>query len=287
MKLEEIISRIEELPTPDPVVQKIIAVASDPNSSAKDLANVIKLDPSLTVRVLRIVNSAYYGLPRKIAELSEAVMILGFKTVRNIALSVFTYSSVVRRKKSVIDHVALWKHFVGVAVASELIAQLVGYPNKEELFVAGLLHDMGKVTLEFVSPEMFLAVAKLAKTLKISFFEAEKKLDLPNHALISMKTIERWRLPELISQSCGGHHTPDTFSDSLYSDVISMVHVSDFFVNAIGYGESYSYGGLELSPYALNLLGLKPKTLTNYLKKLKEKLATADEFLKMEQEAVV
>lgn len=286
MKLEEIITRIEELPTPDPVVQKIIAVASDPNASAKDLAEVIKLDPSLAVRVLRLVNSAYYGLPRKVAQLSEAVMILGFKTVRNLALSVFTYSSLMRRKRSLIDHTALWKHFVGVAVASELMAQFVGYPNKEELFISGLLHDIGKVTLEFVSPEMFMAVAKLAKTLKISFFEAEKKLDLPNHALISMKTIERWGLPELVSHTCGGHHTPEAFSDSLYSDVISIVHVSDFFVNTINYGESYSYGGFVLSPYALNLLGLKPRMLTSYLKKLKEKLITADKFLKIEQEAV-
>ncbi|WP_448523574.1 HDOD domain-containing protein [Pseudothermotoga sp.] len=286
MKLEEIIAKIEELPTPDPIVQKIIAVASDPNASAKDLAEVIKLDPSLSVRVLRLVNSAYYGLPRKIAQLSEAVMILGFKTVRNLALSVFTYSSLMRRKRSTIDHTELWKHFIGVAVASELMAQVVGYPNKEELFIAGLLHDIGKVTLEFVSPEMFAAVAKLTKTLKISFFEAEKKLNLPNHALISMKTIERWGLPELVSQSCGGHHTPESFSESLYSDVISMIHVSDFFVNTINYGESYSYGGFVLSPYALNLLGLKPRMLTNYLKKLKEKLMTADEFLKIEQEAV-
>jgi hypothetical protein len=101
-----------------------------------------------------------------------------------------------------------------------------------------------------------------------------------------MKTIERWGLPELVSQACGGHHTPESFSESLYSDVISMIHVSDFFVNTINYGESYSYGGFVLSPYALNLLGLKPRMLTNYLKKLKEKLMTADEFLKIEQEAV-
>ncbi|MGE0033639.1 MAG: HDOD domain-containing protein, partial [Pseudothermotoga sp.] len=121
MKLEEIIAKIEELPTPDPIVQKIIAVASDPNASAKDLADVIKLDPSLSVRVLRLANSAYYGLPRKIAQLSEAVMILGFKTVRNLALSVFTYNSLMRKKRSTIDHATLWKHFRGVAVAAELM----------------------------------------------------------------------------------------------------------------------------------------------------------------------
>ncbi len=101
MELQDILIKIDDLPTPDPIVQKIVSVASDPDASAKELAEAIKLDASLTVRILRLVNSAYYGLPRKIVALNEAIMILGFKTVRNIALSIFTYSSVLKNKKEV------------------------------------------------------------------------------------------------------------------------------------------------------------------------------------------
>ncbi|HBJ82244.1 HDOD domain-containing protein [Pseudothermotoga sp.] len=285
MHFEDILSKIEELPTPDPIVQKIISVASDPNASAKELSEVIKLDASLTVRILRLVNSAYYGLPRKIVALNEAIMILGFKTVRNIALSVFTYSSVLKgNKKSSINHMQLWKHFLGVAVGCELLAQMTGYPNKEELFIAGLLHDIGKVALDYISPDAFSAVAKLTENLGISFSQAEEKLNLPNHAMISGKMIEQWNLPEIVVQSAAGHHVPNNFADSVYSDVVAMVHISDFFINLMKHGNSYTYGGLKLSSFALNILGIKPRFLTNYADKMKDKLKVAEEFMKIEQE---
>jgi len=258
MKLEDIISRVEDLPTPDPVVNKIISTASDPEASAKDLANVVKLDPSLASRILRLVNSAYYGLPRKITLINEAVMILGFRTVRNMALSVFTYDSILSRKhRKHLDYFQLWKHFVGVAVGSELLAQMTGYPNKEELFIAGLLHDMGKIALDYVFPEVFEAAVKLTSSLKISFCKAEEKLQIPEHAAVGMKLLQSWNLPEVIFLTCGGHHSPEDFSESLYSDVISM-----------------------------NTLGIRPKFLVRYSERLKEKLSTVQDFLNIGQEAV-
>ncbi|MGJ8454090.1 HDOD domain-containing protein [Pseudothermotoga sp. U03pept] len=285
MQLEEILTRIDELPTPDPIVQRIVSVASDPDASAKDLAEVIKLDASLTVRILKLVNSAYYGLPRKIVALNEAIMILGFKTVRNIALSIFTYSSVLRNnRRSTVDHYQLWKHFLGTAVGSELLAQMIGYPNKEELFISGLLHDIGKVALDYIFPEAFGAVTKLTKSLKISFMQAEEKLNLPNHSVISGKMIEKWNLPELVVQSASGHHSPNNFSDSVYSDVVAIVHVVDFLVNLMKYGDSYTYGGLTLSSFALNVLSIKPHFLTNLAEKLKLRLQEAEDFLRIEEE---
>ncbi len=285
MELQDILIKIDELPTPDPIVQKIVSVASDPDASAKELADVIRLDASLSVRILRLVNSAYYGLPRKIVALNEAIMILGFKTVRNIALSIFTYSSVLKNKKtSGIDHYQLWKHFLGTAVGCELLAQMVGYPNKEELFISGLLHDIGKVALDYIFPEAFSAVTKLTKNLQISFLQAEDRLNLPNHAIVSGKMIERWNLPEIVVHSASGHHAPNNFSESVYSDVVAIVHIVDFLVNLMRYGDSYTYGGLTLSSFALNVLGIKPSFLKNLADKLKIRLAEAEDFLKIEQE---
>ncbi|AEH51048.1 HDOD domain-containing protein [Pseudothermotoga thermarum] len=283
MQLKDFIDKIEQLPTPDPVVQRIISIASDPNASAKDLADAMRLDPSLTAKVLRLVNSAYYGLPRKIAKLNEAIMILGFKTVRNLALSVFTYKSLTGSRNSKIDQLALWKHFVGVAVAGELLAHMLNYPNREEVFVAGLLHDLGKLALDYISPESFAAVAKVTKTLQISFFEAEAKLNIPQHTATGSLLAERWNLPEIVTQPISGHHDVKSFSDSVYADVVSMVHIADFVVNTFKFGDSYTYGGLKLSPDALNVLAIKPKMLTNYVDKLKERLATAEEFLSIDK----
>lgn len=287
MKLEDIISRVEDLPTPDPVVNKIISTASDPEASAKDLADVVRLDPSLASRILRLVNSAYYGLPRKITLINEAVMILGFRTVRNMALSVFTYDSILSRKHTKhLDYFQLWKHFVGVAVGSELLAQMTGYPNKEELFIAGLLHDIGKIALDYVFPEVFESAVKLTSSLKISFCEAEEKLQIPEHAAVGMKLLQTWKLPEVIFLTCGGHHSPENFSESLYSDVISMVHIADFLINLLKYGDSFSYRKPVVEPFTLNTLGIRPKFLVRYSERLKEKLSTVQDFLNIGQEAV-
>ncbi len=287
MKLSDFLDRIDQLPTPDPIVQRIIAIASDPNASAKDLADTMRMDPSLTAKVLRLVNSAYYGLPRKIAKLNEAVMILGFKTVRNLALSVFAYNSLSGSRNSKIDHLALWKHFTGVAVAGELLSQILNYPNKEEVFVAGLLHDIGKLALDYISPESFSAVSKLTKTLKVSFFDAETKLNMAQHTATGSLLVERWNLPEIVTLPIVGHHSVKSYSDSVFADVVSMIHVADFVVNTFRYGDSYTYGGLVLSPEALNLLGIKPKMLAVFVDKLKERLVMAEEFLNIGKQVEV
>ncbi len=120
---KELIYSVSELPTPDVIVEQIIATASNPNVSAKELERVIAQDVGLSTKVLKLVNSAYYGLPRKISKLSEAIMILGFKTVRNLALSVFTYSALKASTKSKIDHDKLWAHFMLTAIFSENIAK--------------------------------------------------------------------------------------------------------------------------------------------------------------------
>ncbi|RKX52650.1 MAG: phosphodiesterase, partial [Thermotoga sp.] len=116
--VDKILEKVEDLPSPDFVVQRIVQVASNPNASAKEVSQVISTDPSLSSRILKIANSAYYGIPRKISVLSEAVMILGFKTVRNLALSVFTYDRFFKKidEKSPIDRKRLWRHFVVTAV---------------------------------------------------------------------------------------------------------------------------------------------------------------------------
>ncbi len=287
MKISDFLEKIEQLPTPDPVVQRIISIASSPDASAKDLADAMRLDPSLTAKVLRLVNSAYYGLPRKIAKLNEAVMILGFKTVRNLALSVFTYNSLAGSKNSRIDQLALWKHFVGVAVAGELLAQMLNYPNKEEVFVAGLLHDIGKLALDYISPESFAALVKITKKLQTNFYDAESRLSIPQHTTTGSLLATRWNLPEIVSQPISGHHDIKNFSDSVYADVIAMVHVADFVVNTFRYGDSYTYGGLLLSPQSLNVLSVRPKMLASFIDKLKERLATAEEFVNIGRQAEI
>ena len=283
MTIEKMISKIEELPTPDFIVQKIISVASDPNASAQDLANAIMMDASLSSKVLKLANSAYYGIPRRITVLNEAIMILGFKTVRNLAMSVFTYSALFgnRNVEDEIDRKRLWRHFVYTAIAGEALGEMLGYPVKEELFITGLLHDIGKIALDVIRPDIMIAVYRLASKAKKNFLEAEELLEVPTHTVIGAKLTERWGLPEMITQTVQGHHVPIMFVDSMNAEVVSMIHIADVVVNVMYPGDSLSFGTPYLSHDALNMLSIKPRFLKRFMERLKDKFKRADDFLEM------
>ncbi len=284
VSIEKMIDKLEELPTPDFVVQKIITVASDPNASVKELANAIMMDASLSSKVLKLANSAYYGIPREITVLNEAIMILGFKTVRNLAMSVFTYGALFQGshgEDSGINREALWRHFVYVAVASETLGEILGYPVKEELFINGLLHDIGKVALDVISPKVMRALHKITSEKKRNFTEAEDLLEVPSHTSIGAKLVEKWGLPEMIVQSVAGHHNPELYIDSINAEVVAMVHIADVVINTMYPGDSLSYGKPELSHEALNILSLKPRILPRFIDRLKDKLVKVDDFVNM------
>ena len=282
--IEKMIDKLEELPSPDFIVQRIISLASDPNTSARELAEAIMIDASLSAKILKLANSAYYGIPRKITVLNEAIMILGFKTVRNLAMSVFTYGALFQKSKredSGIDRRALWRHFVYVAVASETLGEILGYPVKEELFMNGLLHDIGKVALDVISPKLMKALHKITSEKKRNFIEAENLLEVPSHTLIGAKLVEKWLLPEMVVQSVSGHHNPDLYIDSINAEIIAIVHIADVVINIMHPGDSLSYGKPELNHEALNILSLKPKILSKFIDRLKDKLEKVDEFINM------
>ena len=281
--VDKIIEKIEDLPSPDFVVQKIMQVASNPNASAKEVSQVISADPSLSSRILKIANSAYYGIPRKISVLSEAVMILGFKTVRNLALSVFTYDRFFKgsNEQSSIDRKRLWRHFVTTAVISETLASIVGYPVKEELFIAGLLHDIGKIVYDVITPKILASVYEVASKTKKTFTDVERDLEIPHHGIIGAKLLEKWNFPDLIITTVENHHDPSSVRDSVYSEIVSMVHISNVLANLLYPGDSLSFGDPYLDPAALNDVSIKPKGILNLLEKSKEKISKAQEFLDM------
>ncbi len=280
VSIDKLVEKIEELPTPDFVYQKIISVASDPNASAKELADAIMMDASLSSKVLKLANSAYYGIPRRITVLNEAIMILGFKTVRNLAMSVFTYNSLFSGEGK-IDRKRLWRHFVFTAIGSETLGEILGYPVKEELFINGLLHDIGKIAMDVISPQITEMVYKLAEKKRKNFIEVEELLEIPPHTVVGAKLAEKWGLPEMIVQTIEGHHSPKMFIDSINAEVVAIVHVANAITNMAYPGDSGSFGKQRLSPDALNLLSLRPKMISRFIDKFRVKTSRAGEFLEM------
>lgn len=247
--IDKIIEEIDKLPSPNVVVQRIIAVCSKPDASSTEVANTLMMDASLSARVLKLANSAYYGVPRKITTLSEAVMILGFKTVRNLALSVFTYDMVFKNSSSGIDREKLWEHFIASAIASETVAETMGYPLKEEIFIAGLLHDLGKVVYDLLFSDILETEAKIAQKTKKNLIDIEEELGIPPHSEVGAKLLRKWNFPDLLVLSAEFHHNVEGNPNELFVNQVSMVHIGDVIANLmmkggfsfVGRSETFSF----------------------------------------------
>jgi len=258
--IKELLGTISEIPTPDVVVQQIISTASNPNTSAKDLEKVISMDVGLSTKILRLVNSAYYGLPRKITKLSEAIVIVGFKTVRNLALSVFTYSAL-HSKHTFIDHDKLWAHFMTTAIFAEHIAKNIGFMNREEVFLAGMMHDVGKLALDLMFPAYIFELSKVSENKKEPFFIVEYKSDIDNHMDVGGELLRVWKFPDEYISVAQFHEKPSLNPDSPHIEMICIVHLANVFSNIFLPGASLSYGSPYLDPLIFNVLGLKPSNL--------------------------
>ena len=165
---QKIIDKIDDLPTLPRTVLKITELVNDPKSSARDLARVITDDQVLTARLLKLVNSSFYGFPQRISTVTAAIVLLGFDAIRNLLLttSVFDlFANRNRQKKQVQER--FWDHSLGCAVGAKVIGNYLRHDKVEELFVSGLLHDIGKIVEMMYLPDEFTRVAATVNRKKI------------------------------------------------------------------------------------------------------------------------
>ncbi|MGH7441701.1 MAG: HDOD domain-containing protein, partial [bacterium] len=159
------LTRFKDLPTLPDVVARVMQIVSNPLTTAEDLNQVISLDPALTFKVLRLANSAFYGFPKEITTITHAVTILGFNTIRNLALSVSVHKMLFDgHDQGLFNYRDFWKHCVAVGVCSRMLAGRIGYKNEDNAFTAGLLHDMGKSLLERVDHAGLFAAMEASRT---------------------------------------------------------------------------------------------------------------------------
>ena len=156
---------LQDLPPLPAVIVRVMQTINDPNTSAADLNRLISADQALASKVLRLVNSSYYGFPRKISTITNAVVILGFNTVRNLTTSLGVFNAFdAQGQKTALDRDEFWAHSLGVAVAAGVIARRKGIGSKsvEEVFIGGLMHDIGKLFLDQYFPDQYAIAIKLA-----------------------------------------------------------------------------------------------------------------------------
>ncbi len=236
---------LQDLPPLPAVIMRVMQTVNDPTTSASDLNRLISTDQALASKVLRLVNSSYYGFPRKIATITNAVVILGFNTVRNLTTSLGVFNAFdAQGQKTALDRDAFWAHSMAVAVAASAIAKRKGIGTKsvEEVFIGGLMHDIGKLFLDQYFPDQYAIAMKLAGAAKISIWEAEKTALGVGHALVGKRIAEKWNLPPSLTAMITLHHQPAYAKE--YFEITATIQAADRVARRLALGS----GGDPLVP---------------------------------------
>jgi putative nucleotidyltransferase with HDIG domain len=240
-RIERLIKAIDRLPALPRVVNKAIKLLDDPQSTAKKVADVISYDPILTARLLRIANSAFYGFPRKIKTVRDAIIVLGFDTIKSLAVAASVHRMFNAEMAGYgIERGELWRHSVGCALCAQALAAETGQ-DFDEAFVAGLLHDVGKVAIQHLIGEDFKEIIQLVIEDNLSFLQAENVVLGFDHAEIGARVAAKWNLPISLVNAIKYHHNPHESKKS--RKLASIIKVSDSICLLFGIG----IGGEDLS----------------------------------------
>jgi HD-like signal output (HDOD) protein len=222
---------IDKMPSLSTTVTKVLEICNLPNPLPNDLNRVISLDPVLTGQVLRLINSAYYSLPNQITSLTRAIIMLGINTVKNLALSTAVLGYLGKTQSlQCLPMDQFWKHSICVGVTAKALAAHLGIDpgSREEYFVAGLLHDLGKVPLSNRSPEEYRQAVSLAGLEQGPLHQAEMTVLGLDHGLVGRLIGNKWQLSEPLQDTLQFHHDPAAASTSTRRLVVLVALANDY-----------------------------------------------------------
>jgi putative nucleotidyltransferase with HDIG domain len=267
---DEVIQHITDLPTLPEVVLTVTEMVNNPKTSAKDLGKVIAQDQVQTARLLKLVNSAYYGFPSQITKITTAIVVLGFNPIKQLLLSTAVFDMFADEHIGGFSRQQLLKHAIGTAIASRIIGRHLGHSELEELFVAGLLHDIGKVVMDKYFHHEFSAVLERTAQQDITFHTAERDLLEFDHTLLGQQLAIHWHLPEKLVMTIANHHHPA--SAGRYGRETAIVHLADILTRAKQIGSGGDNVMPELDPWSWELLAIDPNNLEPMLYQLEKEV---------------
>jgi putative nucleotidyltransferase with HDIG domain len=286
LKQERLISIIEDelqdLPSLPAVVVRVMQSLNNPKTSAADLNQIISSDQALTAKLLRLVNSPYYGFPRRITTITHAVVILGQNTVRNLTMSLGV-SGIFEQQSNhqSLDREAFWQHSMAVAVAAQSIAKRrrLSVKQTEEVFVGGLLHDIGKLFLDQYFPDQYAVTLKLARQANISVWEAEKAALGIGHIIVGKRIAERWSLPPCLVNMIAMHHQPLFARD--YTEQVWTIHAANYIAQRLNLGSGGGAAEPQIAAEVASWLGFDQPAWQNVERETTERFVAASDFIKM------
>ena len=231
-KLEQKKIILPEIPS---VVFELNEVIANPMSSADHIAQVVNRSPSLTVLLLKIVNSSFYGFPSKIDKVSHAVTLIGTREISGLALGISILSIFKNIPKEIIDMYSFLKHSLACGILSRILAAQKNFGQTEQLFVSGLLHDLGRLILYLYFADESRNILSRSRNNNRLLYEEEKGYLGCDHAQVGKQLMEQWKLPLILENNVLYHHKP---SEAQQPIPATIVHLADIIVNSLGIGSS-------------------------------------------------
>ena len=280
---QRIVESLDHLPALPAIVGKLIQVINSPETSADDAAGVIAKDPALTSKMIRLANSAFYGMPRSVSSVSSAVVVLGFNTIKSLVLS----SSVVKMfpaqaGHSRLDRYRFWRHSIVSAIAARTLVRHflhVRLMDPESAFCAGILHDVGRLIFDYCTPVDFERVCVLAREQKCSLLESERAVLGIDHAAVGRLLADRWALPLELEYAIVHHHAPQ-HADRV-QELVAIVHIGDCIAHSL---DAALYPD-EVPPVewsqAKDLLSLSEHDRSRILECVRAEIEKSDDFYAM------
>lgn len=277
VSLEEIVRGVNNLPALPGVALQVIRLTDDPYSTVKQLNEIICQDQSMTARVLRLSNSAYYGHPRRIATIIEAIGVLGFSTIRELVMAASMHKILGNEVKGYqIATGDIWRHSITCAMTSRAIARRVRYPATDRAFIAGLMHDIGKVILNIYMLDSYDEIIRRVREERQPFSVVEQDVLGFSHANVGARVAEKWNLPADHVEAIACHHNPLDAKEN--PRLTAVVHIADVVCMTMGIG----LGGDSLHyPFVgetLSLFGLSEKNMEMIMAELAELMGDANMF---------
>jgi HD-like signal output (HDOD) protein len=283
-KYKQIRSYISKMPSLSTTVTKVLEICSNSNSSPNDLSRVISLDPVLTGQLLKVVNSAYYSLPSEVRSSAHAIILLGLNTVRNLVLSTAILASMSGKEPlrgfSMDD---FWAHSICVGVTAKSLAVIKGVPiaEREGYFVAGLLHDLGKIPINRQFPDGYIRALDIVKLEQNPLHRAEDSVFGFDHCLIGKIIAEKWQLGDTIVETLCYHHDPKSAKEQ-NRNFIAIVALANIYANIFQIGSSGDpYPDDRVLNYLLKQLGINWSQLSGLRENVLDDIEKAKIFLRV------
>lgn len=278
--VDKALASVGELATLPEVTIRIIEIVEDPKSTARDLHTVIKNDPALSVKVLKVVNSAFYGLPGQVASVDRAIILLGLSAVKNISIA----ASIARlfKGKRVSEQFSaadLWQHSVAVAVAARAIAKYSPHPvMTDEVFVSGLIHDIGTLVERQVFSDEFTQVVNECSGSELNFLECERRIIGADHQAFGVGLTTKWKFPRHLRAAVGFHHNPEALSVEL-RNIATLLQMADIVCCQERLGFYLTAQHDAITEEMKDAIGITEEQLTDLREILPEMLAEAESTL--------